>query len=38
MAAMGAKEGMRPVDSGANWTWATMGREQEVGLTSSYVL
>lgn len=34
MAAMGAKEGMRPAVGGANWTWSTMGREQEVGLTS----
>jgi len=34
MAAMGAKEGMRPVVGGGNRTWATMIREQEVGLTS----
>jgi len=34
MAVVGAKEGMRPVVGGANWTWAKMGHEQEVGLTS----
>jgi len=34
MAAMGAREGMTPAVGGANWTWATMGHGQEVGLTS----
>ena len=32
MAAIGAREGMRPAVGGADWTWAKMGREQEVGV------